>query len=117
MIYCIHDDTGRILMSGHTTDEINYIKTMPGHHVVEGAEADRENDYVDDGVVLPRPACPAVLTGNELSNVPVPALLTINGKPYNTTEADITLAFPKPGAYKVVVEAWPYLDGTFEINI
>lgn len=75
-----------------------------------------DNYYVLDGVAVPRPVNPAVLSGPSLLNVPVPAEVIIGASSYQTNESTVTLEFNMPGTYKVKVVSFPYLDAEFEIE-
>lgn len=72
--------------------------------------------YVRDGAAILRPANPAVLTGLQLSGLPVPCTIRINGTAYPCSEAVADLQFDQPGTYAVRVEAWPYLDKEFNVE-
>lgn len=72
--------------------------------------------YVLNGVVTPQPENPAALSGMELSNLPVPCEIRINDQSYQCTDSTATLSFSQPGAYKVIVKAWPHLDKEFSID-
>jgi len=71
--------------------------------------------YVVGGQVQPRPACPAVLAGSALTNVPAGSVITINGQDYDCPDGGtVELEFDQPGTYAILVAGWPYLDGEFE---
>lgn len=72
--------------------------------------------YVSGGVITPQPENPAVLSGMELSNLPVPCEIKINGQTYQCADSTATLSFNQPGTYKVIVQAWPHLDKEFSID-
>lgn len=86
-----------------------------GEFAVEG-RCDDTTDYIRNGMVEKRPASPVVLQGNVLSNVPVPAVVEIDGTAYDTNESTITLDLPI-GKYKVKVVAFPYLDVEMEVIV
>lgn len=56
---------------------------------------------------------PVVLTGMQLTNVPIPAKLTINDTTYDTNDAVVDLEFTYSGTYKLKVTAFPYEDANF----
>lgn len=82
---------------------------------VEGG-SDPETHYVAQGVLTPRPEMPAVLDGHELSGLPTPCTLSINGVDYPCGEAVVELAFDQPGTYRVIAQAWPYLNKELSIE-
>lgn len=71
--------------------------------------------YVVDGVATFRPACPAVLDGLILSDLPVPCVLDINGKQYNVDQPEVELDLAI-GLFIIKVIAFPYLDGVFDVE-
>jgi hypothetical protein len=82
---------------------------------VEGAW-DGETHYVLDGVATERPANPATLDGLTLNNLPVPCKIVINSTYYDCTDDTAELEFDYAGTYKVIIEAFPYLNAEFEIE-
>lgn len=72
--------------------------------------------YVLNGEVVPRPENPATLSGQTLSNVPVPATIIVNGTSYESSESIVELGFSQPGTYAVKVVAWPHLDKEFSVE-
>ena len=75
-----------------------------------------EENYVSAGDVTARPDCPATLEGSQLTGLPVPSVITINGVAYPCGDETAELEFDQPGSYQVVVSAWPYLDKEFTIE-
>lgn len=82
---------------------------------VEGG-SDPETHYVAQGVLTPRPENPAALSAGTLSDLPVPCTIHIGSVDYPCDEPVAELAFDQPGTYRVVIEAWPYLNKEFEIE-
>jgi hypothetical protein len=72
--------------------------------------------YVLDGVATLQPENPAILSGLELTSLPVPSIININKVDYPCTDSVATLSFNQPGTYKVTVKSWPYLDKEFTIE-
>ena len=75
-----------------------------------------DTHYVNNGVAVPRPECPATLSGSTLYNVPVPAQVIINQSVYDTTEETVELSFNLPGTYVVKVISWPHLPKEFTVE-
>ncbi|MGE8150900.1 hypothetical protein ACQKP5_06565 [Pseudomonas vancouverensis] len=76
-----------------------------------GARVNDINDYVNNGEVVPRPRMSDIkLMGRVLYGVPAGASLSVEGQEYLADGSDIELAFDLPGAYRITVALWPYLD-------
>ena len=82
---------------------------------VEGDWFDK-GKYVLNGDVLDRPLNPTTLSGLTLINVPVPAVVLIDGVSYDTNESVVEIAFQYPGKHKIRVVSFPYLDAEFDIE-
>lgn len=115
--WVFHDDEGRIIMTGFMPEEVvagtaeaNGLQYAPGR-----LDADRETEYVKDGVLTPRPASTAVQDGHWLRSLPVPCTITVGEVAVECDEPDVELVFDIPGIYQVKVSAWPYTDAQFEI--
>jgi hypothetical protein len=52
-----------------------------------------------------------------LTAVPFPSVLHINGQAYDVDEDTIDLEFSNPGAYRLKLICWPYLDGEWVIHV
>src|SRR3546814_17132990 len=63
-------------------------------------EGDIDSQYVQDGAIVNRPANPAQLQGLQMTGIPVPAVLTINGQPYEVADSIVDLEFDQPGTYR-----------------
>jgi hypothetical protein len=111
------DATGRILNSAHMPESMFKIQVPPdGCSLVLGL-GDPETHYVAGGAVAPRPACPAVLDGMTLTNLPAPCTITLEGVDYACADDTCELSFSHAGAFSVkVTPAWPMLDATFEVT-
>jgi hypothetical protein len=109
-----YDITGRITGVVTTEHQLTYDLNKTGLYVEGGADLNTE--YVDAGVIKPRPACPAVLTGYQLTHLPAPCTITIGDSGYQATETVVDLEFDQPGVYTIKIEAWPYLDKEFTIE-
>jgi hypothetical protein len=108
---------GRILASG-TMDQQS-MQDHPGA-ILPVNTFDPTYDsthYVAHGKMVPRPACPAMLSGQTLRRVPVPSTVIIGNIRYSTDEADVEMTFQFPGTYKVAVQAFPFLDGNFAVTV
>lgn len=81
--------------------------------------------HYDDGAnVLPRPPSPVTWTdasesnGGALLDVPAGAIVRIDGEGVVSLEGGREdLEFPMPGTYRVMVEAFPYLDFETAVTI
>jgi hypothetical protein len=115
--YIIYNDIGKILRFGGCPEESFDLQIQKeGEYVVGGVCSDL-TDFISEGAVSPRPQCPAVMSGSDIVDIPTPALLTINGTPYDVDVDSVSLSFPNPGSYKLVLKCWPYLDKEFEVNV
>lgn len=122
MEYSIYDSVGRIFSVGSGPTNIP-IEFAAERAVSDNGAAgyllgryDMETMYVENGLVIARPVCPAQLQGLTLSGLPSPCQISINGHVYECDDAEAELDFDSPGTYKVVVRAWPYLDKEFSIE-
>lgn len=114
--YFVHDNDGRILRHGICVEEDVDLQAREGEIAVAG-QCDYWTDYVKDGEVTPRPASPVTLQGQTLSNVPVPAVVVIDGTRYQCTEDHVELDLPYQKTYAITVEAFPYLDAHFTLTL
>lgn len=114
-----YDTTGRITGMARVKDDmVDMIKSPEGSthpHVDGNYFAQAATKYVLAGAIADRPANPAILTGLELTALPVPCTIQINAASYPCTEDHATLSFGLPGTYKVTVKAFPMLDKEFSI--
>lgn len=80
--------------------------------------------YVVDGAIVARPALPAwnktSITADGVDtatmNVGVPAKVSVNGVDYDVPGGVIEIISNVPATYQVVVEAFPFISATFEIE-
>lgn len=96
-----------------TADLADYLASNPA--IVQG-DGDEKTHYVLNRVVVPRPACPAVLTGSDFTALPTPCVIRINGTDHPATVAAVKLSLG-PGVYDITVSAFPYLDGKFTLRV
>lgn len=76
-----------------------------------------DTHYVTEGEPALRPAMPAALAGQTITQIPAGAVLTINGgKAYTVNDGTADLQFDQPGTYTVQLSCWPYLDAEFTIE-
>lgn len=114
--YVVFDSLGRILRHGNCVEtDMEHQAYLPGQHVMEGTCNDL-TDYIKDFKVLKRPECPATLEVNILKNVPVPAIVNIDGTAYDTDVPEVTLDMPI-GKFKIKVIAFPYIEKEFELIV
>lgn len=111
-------DSGRILSVVTTTaDGLESMSALLGHAFTPAdLHVSDATHYVFNGALLLRPACPATLAGVTLSNVPTPSVITVNGVDYECEDDTVELEFDQPGTYAVIVHAFPYLEGEFEVT-
>ena len=70
--------------------------------------------YFHDGKPTKRPINPTTLNDSKLNNVPPTSIIRIDDESYECDKGGtVDLDFPMPGAYKITVESWPYLDKEF----
>lgn len=75
-----------------------------------------DTHWVSNGEVLEKTPCPAILDGLFLRDVPVPAIITIDGVRYETSEPVVELTFNLPGIYTVTIESIPHLPISFMVT-
>jgi hypothetical protein len=68
------------------------------------------------GLVTPKSANSAVLSGTTISNITLPARIAIEGVTHEVTDATVTLSFDFPGTYEVVVDPVSELQKTFMVT-
>ncbi len=107
-----YDTNGRVLVTGSVPEAMIELQ---GGLIVHG-KIDGRTHYVFEGTATPRPQNPATLSGADLSGLPAPCQIIINGVVYECEEATATLDFTYPGNYDVRVSAFPYLDAVFEVT-
>ena len=114
--FVVHDAQGRILRCGKCPPgSVDIQASGPGETALQADWFD--GAYVVDGALVPRPASPVALIDMTLTGVPVPAVVRINAAQYEADESTVELDITYPGKYRIVVEAWPYLDAEFEVTI
>ena len=110
------DARGAIQYTGSVPESMMGGQIAPvGGSIVRGV-GDAKTDYVLAGVITPRPANTATLSGMTLQTLPSPCTITINGTAHDCTDDHCDLSFSQPGTYAVTVSAWPMLDATFEVT-
>ena len=72
--------------------------------------------YILNGKITGRPASPVSRTGLTLHDVPTGSKLYINGESYDAADT-VELEFPLPGAFRLRVECFPYLDWDDEVAV
>lgn len=113
--FALHDSTGRIEQVGAAPEFMLDLQGGPGLSLAVGA-ADLHRDYVKEGVITPRPACPAELAGHVLIGLPVPCTVYINRSAYPCDEPIVHLELPYAGRYSIRIESFPYLDAEFTLE-
>lgn len=113
MNYTMHDAAGRVVITGFCPDGMGPVP-QDGHFMhPEGA--DLHLDYVASGAIVRRPANPATLTGNTITNIPPGATVSINHIDYSVDDGVVELDFTFPGTYQILVNAFPYLTASFTV--
>lgn len=114
--FTVHDNAGRILRSGLCQEECFDMQAQEGEFVIASQSSD-ETEWVSGGKVIPRPVNPATLSGAHLSSLPAPCVIAINGARYDCDDTTAALDFTYPSTYKIIVEAFPYLDAEFTLLV
>ncbi|MFB9246419.1 hypothetical protein [Massilia antarctica] len=107
-----YDVDGRVLFNGDVPES---MLALQGQRIFVG-DIDGRTRYVRDGHKHARPESPALLTGRDLTQLPMPCKVVINDKTYPCGEGRATLNFNLPGLYRVRIVAFPFLDALFEIQ-
>lgn len=113
MQFAKYDEQGRVLFIGDVPES---MLALQGERVFIG-EIDGTLEYVIDGNKQPRPANPARLSGYALHNLPVPCKIRINQREYACSEASAAVELTYPGVYRINVQAFPFLDANFEVQV
>jgi hypothetical protein len=114
--YVAADSTGLIVCNGHVPRFMLDVQVPPeGGSIVVGT-GETATDYVREGEIISRPPNPATLDGMTLKNLPVPCTITVEGTAHTCTDDHCELEFTQPGAYDVIVSAFPARDATFEVT-
>jgi hypothetical protein len=104
------------MQTGTCPESMVTLQKASGYQVATGP-ATLDRHYVRAGEIAERPACPAVLRGQLLEQLPVPCDIVINTTSYRCEDASAQLNFSHPGTYQVRVVAFPYLDANFAITV
>lgn len=102
------ENTGEIVSNSSMSDEM--MKLNPQYKYIRNGAGYYGSHYVVNGTVKERPTQNTMLTGNILTNLPTPCVITINGTRYECNDTKAELEFNQPTTYVVCVEAWPYKD-------
>lgn len=117
MKYVTHNEKGQITQWAMCPESMFHLQSPPDGHFHVVGEADLDAHYVVDGAIVDRPLNPAVLTGNQLLELPIPCTIFINDKAYPCVDAVCDLSFARGGLlYKIRVEAFPYADAVFQVQ-
>lgn len=118
--FTIYDaETGRIHSSGncHISDYELQSNLYPDFAIVDQA-SDIDNDFVLDGMVIPRPTLAFdKLTINadgldeaNLEGLPDNCEVVIDGETYIIDEGTLTITSEMPAKYVIEIKAFPYMD-------
>lgn len=122
--YVIYNAEGLITETGRTIEAMLELQADPdkGRFLAEGA-ASIASDWVVDGIITPRPALPCTVSASAVSadgdsvvtiaGLPAGASIEIFGPTTGGGTADgndIALTFAIPGAYRIALRLFPYLD-------
>jgi len=114
--YVAADATGRILYRGAIPAFMFEIQSAPDGGVLVIGSGDADTHYVKGGQIVERPANTAVLAGLQLTSLPAPCTINVDGVDHDCTDDHCDLSFSQPGTYAVTVKAWPMRDATFEVT-
>jgi len=75
-----------------------------------------DDDYP---AVMPKTTNPATISGQTLSNLPIPCTVSFPelGQEYEITDGEETFVIEVPGTYAVTVKSVKYLDKSFEMVV
>lgn len=117
ILFVLADKDGRITVSGSVPYFMLKVQPIPdGGSLVEG-EGYGDTHYVKDGVITERQSNPSAISGMKITGIPNPSTITIgNELPVTVEDGEVDLEFDYPGTYAVLVQAWPYMDVTFQVT-
>lgn len=81
--------------------------------------------YVLDGHLAPRPVIPDIVRnaikadGNDvvpIAGLPKPCVVNVDGTDYLIEGGQLDFAVDAPGAYKIVIDCWPYMHWMAEVT-
>ncbi|MNC18321.1 hypothetical protein D3C87_1635300 [compost metagenome] len=98
-------ETGKILETHASPGKMAIV----GNKAFVELRADRDSQYVKDGLVLDRPTLDARLTGNIITGAPAGASIFIDGTEYTADGSDIELSFSIEAKHVITIELWPHL--------
>lgn len=115
--WLVADVDGRILVVASTPYFMMEMHVLEaGQRKIQGA-GDSSKDWLNGGIVQPRPANPSTLDGMKISNVPNPSTVTIGTETSaEVTDGEVELEFTQPGTFTVRIQGWPYLDAVFTVT-
>lgn len=127
-IYTVHTVSGLIVKRVDCPVD-SYEHRPDDEHWIEGFSDDLLQ-YVLNGVITPRPTMAPTLSATiiqsngidsvTLGNLPTPCTVIYEGPGFRlegeVAEGEATFTTDAPGAHKVTVSAWPYLDWTEEFD-
>jgi hypothetical protein len=135
MLFLVHDERGQITQSNKHYDHEGYDKVLADAGLkfiaIDSPKVLMPDDYyVKNGALRERQRMPVRIdrqimkankTGVTLSNVPKPCRMTVSvGDLAVHTETIVDgaayLESPVPGTYKILLDAWPYLPWTIQIE-
>jgi len=73
--------------------------------------------YVQGGKLVRKTACPAVLDGYVLRELPVPCRVSVDMTTYACEDDTAAIEIDQPGTYTITVRAVPHLDGVFALTV
>lgn len=126
MVYDAAD--GRIKRFGNAPPDHVAIQAGPGEVAIEGSGSDTGH-YVVSGAIVPRPTMPTSIDKTEcladgvdvvtISGVPNPTDVRVSGpasEVMQVTDGALELTFDVPGRYRILLQAFPYLDHEYQID-
>lgn len=113
--FVIYDlSTGQVLVNRVTRDEVKLVNDylLTGNGYVEG-EANSDAEYVNDGVIVPRPTLPSLSASYDLTAMPIGTVIYVTDESdtrHEITELTETLILQGPQTYIVRVNPpFPYV--------
>lgn len=111
--------TGEVLRWGECQPDLVGRQALTNAECSIEAEIDPKNQYVDPrtkAVVPLRDMNPAQADG-KLSGLPIPCVVTVEGKSYTVGDGSAEFDFNLPGTYEILVKAVGYRDWKVTVTV
>lgn len=123
--YTVYDANGTILRTGTAPENMVSLQALAGEQVI-AEMANQLTDFIRNEVIVAKPAIAATIDKTTIasggvdvatiSNLPIPAIVTIGGQSSTVTDGVAQVSFNAPGDYTVTVTALNMLDQEFTIH-